>query len=40
MVYNNNEVTGTDLEEFRRATANDHVLAELGKKIQNGWPGR
>ena len=35
MVYSNNEVTGTNLEEVRRATANDHVL-ELGEKIENG----
>ena len=36
MVYSNNEVTGTNLEEVRRATANDHVLAELGEKVENG----
>ena len=35
MVYSNNEVTGTNLD-IRRATANDHVLAKLGEKIQNG----
>ena len=40
MVYSSNEVNGTNLEEVRRTTANDHVLAELGEKIQNGWPSK
>ena len=40
MVYSNNEVTGTNLEEIRRLTADDHVLSELGEKIQNGWSSR
>ena len=40
MVYSNNEVTGTNLEEVRRATADEHVLPELGEKIQSGWPSR
>ena len=40
MVYSNNEVTGTNLEEIRRLTADDHMLSELGEKIQNGWSSR
>ena len=40
MVYSNNEVICANLEEVRRATADDHVLTELGEKIQNGWPSR
>ena len=40
MVYSNNEVTGTNLEEIRRLTADDHVLSELGEKIQNGWSSK
>ena len=35
-----NEVTGTNLEEIRRSTTDDHVLSELGEKIQNDWPSR
>ena len=40
MVYNNNEVTGTNLEEVKRSTADDRVLSELAEKTQNGWPSR
>ena len=40
MVYSNNEVTGTNLGEIRRSTADDHVLSELVEKIQSGWPSR
>ena len=40
MVYSSNEVTGTNLEEIRRSTGDDHMLSELGEKIQNGWPSR
>ena len=40
MVYNNNEVAGRNLEEIGRSTADDHVLSELGEKIQNSWPSR
>ena len=40
MVYNNSEVTGTNLKEFRRSTADDHVLPELGEIIQTGWQSR
>ena len=40
IVYNNNEVTGTNLEEIRRSTADDCVLSELAEKTQNGWPSR
>ena len=36
MVYSSNEVTGTNLEEIRRSTGDDHMLSELGEKIQNG----
>ena len=38
MVYSNNEVTGTNLEEIRGSTPGDHLLQELLEKIQNGWP--
>ena len=37
MIYSSNEVTSTNLEEIRRSTVDDHVLSELGEKIQNGW---
>ena len=40
MYSSNNEITGKNLEEIRRSTADDHVLSELGEKIQNGWPSR
>ena len=36
MVYSSNKVTGTNLEEIRRLTGDDHMLSELGEKIQNG----
>ena len=40
MVYNNNEVTGTNLEEIIRSTTDDCVLPEHGEKIQNSWASR
>ena len=40
MVYRNIEVTGTNLEEIRRSTADDRVLSKLGENIQNDWPSR
>ena len=40
MIYSNNEVTGTNLEEIRGSTADDHVLSELDEKKQNGRPSR
>ena len=40
MVYRNIEVTGTNLEEIRRSTADDCVLSKLGENIQNDWPSR
>ena len=40
MIYSNNEVTDTNLEEIRGSTADEHVLSELGEKKQNGWPSR
>ena len=40
MVYSNNEVTGINLEEIRRSTADDRMLSELREKIQNSWASR
>ena len=40
MVYSNNEVTGINLEEIRRSTADDRMLSELREKIQNSRASR